>query len=203
MKEMNYLLIRSILIIVIMSVMSKVNGQTIMPEELNKNSLKEQLKYLEDRTRIYENYRAIREDIFQKLKVNVSDTLLAVSGKIYELNNKTVTLKHVIDSLNKSLAETKSSLKEITRTKNSIRVFGLEINKVTYNTIMWTVIAGLLALVVTGFLIFIRNLTLTSDKKKELKELKEEFEAYRKTSREAREKMSMDHFNEIKKMKGG
>jgi hypothetical protein len=38
--------------------------------------------------------------------------------------------------------------------------------------------------------------------KKEFQDLKVEFEAYRKTSREAREKLTMDHFNEIKKLKG-
>lgn len=51
----------------------KTNGQTTMPVELNNNTIKEQLNYIEGHTRIYENYRAIREDIFQKLVVNVTD----------------------------------------------------------------------------------------------------------------------------------
>ena len=54
-----------------------------------------------------------------------------------------------------------------------------------------------------GLLVFNRNMLITFNTKKELKDLKDEFEAYRKTSREAREKMTMDHFIEMKKLKGG
>jgi len=199
---MKYSLIRYALTAIILFISLNLHGQTTMPDELKKNTLKEQLKYLEDRTRIYENYRAIREDMFQQIKENVMDTLLLANGKINVLNNSILILNHSIDSLNTTLSSTKSSLEETTRTKNSIRVFGLEVNKLTYNSIMWMTLAGLLALLGFGFLIFQRTLSVTSNTKKEFAELKVEFEAYRKTSREAREKMSMDHFNEIKRLKG-
>jgi hypothetical protein len=44
--------------------------------------------------------------------------------------------------------------------------------------------------------------SLAQNRKKELKELKAEFEEYRQKSRIEREKVSMDHFNEIRKLKG-
>jgi uncharacterized membrane protein (DUF106 family) len=65
------------------------------------------------------------------------------------------------------------------------------------------IIAGLLTILAMGFIAFKRNMVITIRTKKEFEELKNEFEAYRKASREAREKMSMAHFNEIKKLKGG
>jgi len=68
---------------------------------------------------------------------------------------------------------------------------------------MWMIIAGLLTILAMGFIAFKRNMVITIRTKKEFEELKNEFEAYRKASREAREKMSMAHFNEIKKLKGG
>jgi uncharacterized membrane-anchored protein YhcB (DUF1043 family) len=67
---------------------------------------------------------------------------------------------------------------------------------------MWTILAALLAALVLGFLAFKRNMMVLSDTKKEFQDLKDEFEAYRKTSREAREKMTMAHFLELKKLKG-
>ena len=72
----------------------------------------------------------------------------------------------------------------------------------TYNTVMWIIVAGLVVILAVGFLAFKRNLIVNIRTGKELKELKEEFEAYRQSSRIAREKMSMDHFNELKKLKG-
>jgi uncharacterized membrane-anchored protein YhcB (DUF1043 family) len=91
----------------------------------------------------------------------------------------------------------------MTVTKNSIRVAGIEANKATYNKIMWTILAGLVATLLVGLLVLRRNLSVMSDTKREFQELKTEFEAYRKTSREAREKLTMDHFNEVKRLKGG
>jgi hypothetical protein len=180
----------------------KLNGQSAMPVELTKGPIKEQLRYLEEKTRIYENYRAIREDMFQKLKINVSDTLSGTNLTIAGLKLKTTVLNHKIDSLSNVLNTTKASLEEITRTKNSIRVFGMEVNKSAYNTTMWTIVAILLAMLAIGFLVFKRNLFVTSSTKKELQEMKNEFEAYRKTTREAREKASMAHFLELKKLRG-
>jgi len=184
-------------------VIFKVSGQTSMPDVFLKNTLKEQLNYLDERTRIYENYRAIREDMFQKVKRNISDTLTEAYNSIDMLNDLTTVLNHKIDSLSTGLETTKASLEDMTRTKNSIRLFGAEVNKITYNGIMWLIIAGLVTILAMGILIFKRNLSSIHNINNELNEIKEEFQAYRKSSREAREKMSMDHFNELKRLKGG
>lgn len=180
-----------------------VSGQTTMPDVLIKNSLKEQLNYIEEHTRIYENYRAIREDMFQKLKRNITDTLTSANIEIIILKSTVFGLKQTMDSLNARLDTTKSVLENAIRTKNSISVLGIEVNKVTYNSFMWLIVIGLAGILVFGFLVYKRNLSVIIHIKNELSELKDEFQLYRKTTREAREKMSMDHFNEIKRLKGG
>lgn len=202
MKEMSkpqfrYLLISSMLFLAFIN----VKGQTTMPDVLNKNSMKEQLNYIEEKTRIYENYRAIREDMFQKLKGNISDTLSSANKKISVLKNTTSALNNTIDSLKTLYVTTNTNLENVTRSKNSIKVLGIEVNKQSYNTFMWTIVAGLIAVLVLGFLVFKRNMAITHNTKKELLDLKNEFEAYRKTTREAREKMSMAHFLELQKLK--
>jgi predicted nucleic acid-binding Zn-ribbon protein len=191
-----------ILAVMVISVI-KVTGQVTMPDVLLKSSLKDQYNYIEEHTRIYEDYRAIREDMFQKLKRNVSDTLSTINIKIAGLNKTVSVLNRTIDTLRTNLASTRTKLEEITNTKNSIKVIGLEINKLTYNRIMWTILLALIAVLLLGFLVFKRNLSAIFNTKKEFQELKIEFETYRKTSREAREKLTMDHFNEIKRLKGG
>jgi predicted nucleic acid-binding Zn-ribbon protein len=191
-----------ILAVMVISVI-KVTGQVTMPDVLLKSSLKDQYNYIEEHTRIYEDYRAIREDMFQKLKRNVSDTLSTINIKIAGLNKTVSELNRTIDTLRTNLASTRTRLEEITSTKNSIKVIGLEINKLTYNKIMWTILLVLIAVLLLGFLVFKRNLSTVFNSKKEFQDLKVEFETYRKTSREAREKLTMDHFNEIKRLKGG
>jgi hypothetical protein len=176
--------------------------QTAMPDVLDKGTLTEQMKYLEEKTRIYEDYRAIREDMFQKIKNNSIDSIAEARSRIGRLVTLTSGLNVRIDSLNSRLDATKVELGEIARTKNSIKVIGIELNKVAYNTIMWTLVAALIFLLIVGFLLFKRNLTVTHNTKKEFDEVKTEYENYRQKTRLEREKMSMDHFNEVKKLKG-
>jgi hypothetical protein len=191
-------------LIAVMAVSTSTRGvsQTVMPEVLVKGTLQEQMNYLDEKTRIYDDYRAIREDMFQKIKNNSVDSLTKAKSKISGFVKLTGTLNVRIDSLNSSLNVTREELKEISRTKNSISVIGIKIEKTVYNNIMWMIVAGLAFVLVIGFLTFKRNLTITLNTKKELKELNEEFEAYRKKTRLDREKMSMDHFKEVQKLKG-
>jgi hypothetical protein len=178
------------------------NGQTAIPEVLIKGPVSDQMNYIETNTRIYENYRAIREDMFQMLKNNALDSLTNAKDKIKGFVLRTDNLNFRLDSLNNNLNTTKEELQEMTRTKNAIRVIGFNLNKNAYNSIMWTISAILAALLIIGFLIFKRNLSITISTKKDLKELREEFEAYRQKNRIEREKESMAHFNEIRKLKG-
>ena len=200
---MKQLSLKHILVFALISFAAvKAIGQTTMPNELTRSTIQEQIKYIEEHTRIYENYRAIREDMFRKLNSNIIDTLKADRSRITALKNLTSTLNRKTDSLNVLLDKTRINLEEATTTKNNIRVLGAELNKGTYNAIMWTVVAGLAFILVMGFLIFRRNLIVLLRTDKDLKELKDEFAAYRQTTRIAREKVEMENFRMMQKLKG-
>jgi len=176
---------------------------TTMPDILTTGTLNDQMKYLTEKTLIYENYRAIREDMFQKIKNNSLDSLSAAEMKIAGLNNLNARLNRKVDSLKSSLGAVKQNLDDVTKTKDSLSFIGLEINKSAYNGIVWTIIFALVGILALGFMIFKRNISVTNKTRKDSEDLKKEFEAYRKASREAREKMSMAHFYELKKIRGG
>lgn len=180
----------------------RVDCQNELPEVFKEGTIPEQLKYLDERTRIYENYRAIREDMFRTVSRNTLDSINQAKKRINGLILHAGVLDNRIDSLQKSLEASKTELEEKSRTKNSIRVLGIEVNKVTYNTIMWTILGVLAFLLVTGYLTFRQNRSVTLRTKKDLNDLKAEFEEYRKKTRLEREKTAIDHFNEIKRLKG-
>lgn len=177
-------------------------GQTRMPEELTTGTIREQINYIETKTRIYDDFRAIREDMFRKINANILDTLSAEKSRIVELKNLTTALNTKNDSLNVLLGSTRNSLNEVTATKDKISVLGLEINKKAYNAFMWILVGALLFVMVIGFLIFKRNLVVLLRTEKDLKEIKDEFAAYRQSSRIAREKVEMDLFRANQKLKG-
>lgn len=181
---------------------SNVSGQTKTPDELETGTIREQIEHIEKKTRIYDNFRAVREDMFQKINRNVLDTLSAQKGRVTDLTKLTTSLNAKNDSLNVLLESTRNDLARVTSSKNKISVLGLEINKKAYNSIMWSLVGGLLVLMAMGFLIFKRNLVVLNRTEKDLKELKDEFEAYKQFSRQAREKLEMDNFRALQKLKG-
>jgi preprotein translocase subunit SecF len=140
--------------------------------------------------------------MFQKFKKNILDSLSISTNKMAALNSKSSGFNRTIDSLQSALDSTKTSLAEITRSKDSMKFLGIEVAKGTYNTIMWSVVIGLLLITLIVFLIFKRNQSVIVSRNKDLQDLRTEFEAYRKTSREAREKMALQHFNELKRLRG-
>lgn len=200
---MNQFRLKYLLLFTVLSfTVTLVNGQTRMPEELSTGTIREQINYVTEKTRIYEDFRAIREDMYRKLTGNILDTIVVEKGRVTELKNLTSALNGKNDSLSVLLASTRTSLEEVTATKNRISVIGLEINKVAYNTILWAIVGGLLLVLIIGFLIFKRNLVVLQTNEKDLKELREEFAAYKQSSRIAREKVEMDLFRANQKLKG-
>jgi hypothetical protein len=200
---MNQKGVRFIIVVAIVTLKTTIaTGQTSIPDILMSGTLSDQMNYVESKTRIYEDYRAIREDMFQKLKINSIDSLAKAKKSIEGYIALSGTLNLRIDSLNSNLNAAKEQVTELKRTKNSISVLGIELNKTSYNSLMWIIVAVLAVILGIGFIAFKRNFSVTMVTKNELKELKAEFEAYRQKTRLEKEKMSMDHFNEIRKLKG-
>lgn len=180
---------------------SVVIGQVTMPEVMDTGTLGDQLNYIHERTRIYENYRAIREDIFQKMRGNALDSLSDAKVNINNLDLLLSERSAEIDSLNRDLQTTKEDLALAIKNKNSMSFLGNTMSKTYYNTIMWSVIIALIVILVLLFLTFTRNRTITIQIRKDLNEVREEFDEYRTSSRERYEKLVVSHFNEIKRLK--
>jgi hypothetical protein len=176
-------------------------SQYTMPAVMDTASIRSQLEYLQERTRIYNDYRAIRDDIFLKMKTNVTDSLNKEKQEVERLSGELTGQNVKIDNLNRELSRAREERDQAIRTKDSFSLFGLEVQKGVYHTIVWIVVVGLLIVGVLLFLMFKRSYAVTIQTRKELESVREEYEEYRKTSREKYEKLVVTHHNEIMKLK--
>jgi len=190
-----------IMLAFIISIPKTSTGQPSMPEILQTGTLEEQLDYIQERTLIYNNFRAIREDMFLQVKKNSLDSLAGTRRVVNELAADLKSRDMDMDSLSALLDDTREDLNLAIRNRDNIAFLGIPMNKTAYNLLVWLIIAGLAILLTLGSLIFTRNRVVTSKTLRELEELNQEFESYRKSSREKREKLVMEHFNEIKRLK--
>jgi predicted nucleic acid-binding Zn-ribbon protein len=177
-------------------------GQTSMPEILNEGTLEQQYEYLHDRTRIYNNFRAIREDMFQKIRTNSLDSLDAVKADLQQLETRFREANGTIQSQQADLQETNEKLNLAIKNRDSLSFLGIQMHKALYNSIVWIIIAALAFLAGVLFLSNKRLMTTARRNRKDLEETREEFEVHRKQSREKYEQMVVKHHNEIRKLKG-
>ena len=183
------------------SMMQTVHAQSGTSAVLDSALLEAQLDYIHENTRVYNNFRAIRDDIFLKLKRNVKDTLNATKLEVEELNSRLTERNFHIETLTADLARTKNEKDEAIRNRDSLSFFGIQMSKGLYNSIMWFIVLGLAALAVLMVVLFRRSHQVTKQVKEELQDSLNELEEYRKSSREKYEKLVVSHHNEIMKHK--
>jgi len=177
-----------------------LNAQTLS-EVLDTASIENQLNSIHDRTRVYDNFRAIRDDIFLKIKRNVNDSLNETKLEIAHLNSNLADRNFQIETLNSDLTRTKNERDEAIRNKDSMSFIGIQMNKALYNSILWFVIMGLLIVGTALFLLFKRAHVVTTQVKGDLESMQKDFEEHKRSSREKYEKLVVSHHNEIMKLK--
>jgi septal ring factor EnvC (AmiA/AmiB activator) len=178
------------------------SAQTIQ-EVMDSATLENQLIFVQEHTRIYDNFRAIREDVFQRMKKNAIDTLNGAKLEIATLNSELTERKVEIETLNTDLGRAKNERDQAIRTKDTFTLLGIEMNKGVYSTVLWIIILILALFGALMFVLFKRAHVVTSQTHKELEDLKQEYEEHKKNSREKYEKLVVSHHNEIMKLKRG
>lgn len=163
--------------------------------------LEDQLDYIHENTRVYNDYRAIREDVFLKMKRNVEDSLSAATQEAVQLNKRLSEQAGQIETLNTDLTRTKNERDEAIKNRDSLGFLGIQMKKGLYNSIMWFIILGLAVLSAIMFLFFKRSHMVTREVQGELQSTQDEFEQYRKSAREKYEKLVVSHHAEIMKLK--
>ncbi|HER08882.1 MAG TPA: hypothetical protein ENO20_08245 [Bacteroides sp.] len=176
-------------------------AQTSMLQVMDTARLGDQLDYIQEHTRIYNDFRAIREDVFQKMKRNTMDSVTRSSREITRLNEMLSTSTKEIQTLNSDLLTVKEERDQAIRNRDSLSFLGIQMNKAVYNTIMWVIVLGLAVLAAVLFLFFKRSHVITQQTRRELENTREEFESHKKSSREKYEKLVISHHNEIMKLK--
>jgi len=185
----------------LISMNQTVHAQSGASAVLDSALLEAQLDYIHENTRVYNNFRAIRDDIFLKLKRNVRDTLDATKLEVEELNSRLTARNFHIETLTTDLTRTKNEKDEAIRNRDSLSFFGIQMSKGLYSSIMWFIVLGLAALAVMMVVLFRRSHQVTKQVKEELQASLNELEEYRKSSREKYEKLVVSHHNEIMKLK--
>ncbi|MEO9511367.1 MAG: tRNA (guanine-N1)-methyltransferase [Flavobacteriaceae bacterium] len=168
-------------------------------------SISGQFQVLERKSTNYnaqgKRYEVIRLVELNKIKKNIFDTITTANQSIKNLSATITSNKAEINSLNTKLQETTNNLKNITAEKDSISFFGALISKGTYNFILWSVIFGLLLLLLLFIYKFKNSNFLTNQAKTALSDVEKEYEDHRRRALEREQKISRQLQDELNKQK--
>ncbi|MFD1316649.1 tRNA (guanine-N1)-methyltransferase [Namhaeicola litoreus] len=168
---------------------------------LEQGAIEGQFDYLYNKSGKYQEYKVIKITSFNKLKANVLDSLLLLNKQIVESDKVIKSQLDEIKSLKDNLKTTNDNLVEITNEKDNITGFGVPMTKGLYNTIMYSLIFGLLGLLLFFIYRFKESNKVTKLAQKTLAETEEEFENYKRVSIEREQKVRRELQDELNKQK--
>lgn len=186
------------------------NVQTLEAQEqeavelsLDKGTINNQFEYIYKKSGNYradgKRYEVVRVISLDKLRKNIADSLNAYAKKEESLKSTIASQEETITSLNKNLSDTTNNLENVTEEKDSMSFLGMSVSKGAYNTILWTIIAGLLGLLLFFIYRFRQSNILTQEAKTSLSEVEVEYENHRRRALEREQKISRQLQDEINK----
>lgn len=201
--------LKFILLIYSLLFTSEILAQEVVEEaEQNKLSLTEgtlenQFEYVIQRSNNYQDYKVVKRDWLTQLKAHVLDSLDAINKDMVKNASTIKNQDEEIRDLKDNLENTKNQLDSTIKEKDSMQLFGLQLSKTGYNVILWSVIAGLLVLLIIFIFKFKSSNSITRETNKKLLEIEDEFEEHRRTAVEREQKVRRQLQDELNKQKSG
>lgn len=172
---------------------------------LENGTIESQFEYVAKKSGNYRavgvRYEVVKVTSLNKLKKNVLDSLSAYNKTEISLKSTIKENETTISDLNQKLDATTKNLATITEEKDSMFFLGMQVSKVTYNLILWSIIGGLLTLLLLFIYRFRKSNVLTQEAKTNLAELETEFEDHRRRALEREQKISRQLMDELNKHK--
>ncbi|MFC4871715.1 hypothetical protein [Negadavirga shengliensis] len=193
-KYLNMRVIRTFTIIIMLLVQGTAFGQseenTGQEPSLDAGPISSQFDYINNVSSNYQEYKVVRRTYLDKLQANITDSLTNYRRQIQELKTELNKQQEGIKALNADLSDTQSSLDRAAQERDSFNFLGFLIHKSVYNNFMWGLVIVLTVILIISYFRFKKSHAVTSETKKTLDELREEFEQHRRNTLERERKLN-------------
>ncbi len=171
---------------------------------LTEGSISNQFEYVIQKSYSYQEFKNVKKSWLYELKAHTLDSLKAVQDDLSKTQKSVDSLVQEIALLKTNLSDTKSKLDTTIDEKDNMALFGIPMSKANYSVIMWSIIGVLFALLLMFIYKFRNSNAVTSQSKKALSDIEEEFEEHRRNALEREQivrRQLQDELNKQKKTK--
>jgi hypothetical protein len=164
--------------------------------------LSKQFEQVYRRSSSYKDFKVIRKTTFQDLKENTLNSIKSIDEKLKIESLKNTRLEQEINNITKTHLELDLKLSNAILEKNTISFIGLKLKKNTFKIIIWSIFFMLIILICYLAYKLKDGVKITSQAKKELTRVEEEFNSYKKKSLVRDQKLRRQLQDEINKQRG-
>ena len=168
---------------------------------LNKGTIESQFDYIYVKSYSYKDTKSVKKGDLQKIKANVLDSISTLKKELTDTKQVVQTQNTEINSLKSDLKTTNDNLTIVSKEKDEIKFLGFPMTKIGYNTLLWSIITGLLVFLVFFIFRFKASNAITKQANGLLTETEEEFEIYKATALEREQKVRRELQDELNKQK--
>ena len=162
-------------------------------------SLEEQFDAMLERSNRYQDFKVVKRTWLDRFKVNFSDTLRAKDAKAMAQTIVITDLESDVAGLELQISNANTEIEALQLDMESMSFFGATMDRSAYKATMWTIV-GILTFMGLFFLMKFKNSNiLTVHAKDALDRSEEEFERFRKFSRDREQLLSRELQDEVNK----
>ncbi|NQX84476.1 MAG: tRNA (guanine-N1)-methyltransferase [Flavobacteriaceae bacterium] len=199
------LLIKVSILFTIFTHIQITNAQDL--KTINDGSINDQFEFLLRKSGNFQStnglpYEAVKSSMILKLQKNTNDTIINLKTKLDKTHVTISAQSKEIKTLKSNLTNTKATLDKTNQEKNNMSLFGMQMSKGSYNTMMWSIV-GLLVVLLFMFIYKFKNSnTITKAARQALEDTELQFEEHRRVALEREQKVRRQLQDEINKQKG-
>ena len=172
-----------IITLFIITLSFNVKSQTI-GEFPSDSTIKNQIDWVFKKSYSYQDNKVITTTKFTQLTKNINDSLNLLKKVLAEEKSVVSNQKITINNIEKTISTLDDEIVLLNNEKNGIYFLGKLVTKKVYNTYLWSII-GVLTITLLFFIFKFKNSNHTTTKtKKELNDVQNRFETFRKKALE-------------------
>jgi hypothetical protein len=159
---------------------------------LNTGTISSQFDYLNSISNNYQDYKVVKKVHLDKIQQNVTDSLNVFKEDLVTIKQDLKGRQADIAGLEEQMTALEDQLMTAEEVRDSFAFFGLPIHKTTYNTLMWTLVAGLLAAFLFFLFQYSQSHKVISKAREDLEETRKEFDQHRKNTLDRERKLKRE-----------
>lgn len=169
-----------------------INDPILAQDDASSQTLKAQFDEMLESSETYTEYKVIKRSKLSEYSRAVQDSLSKSRSEIIGLKSEVTELKSQVRQLTTRITDLEAQLDESESLRDSLSFLGLNMNKATYHSVVWIIIAALMVFGVFAYTSFMRSNKVTSKTKKEMAALEVEYDEHKKKSHEKQIKMGRE-----------